>query len=41
MGLIDIIKLKTTVLTSDVSKSQQHQEKKSLGMMRIEPGAAG
>ena len=41
MGLIDIIKPLSTVLTSAVNKSQQYLVKKVSGMPRIEPEAAG
>ena len=46
MGLIDMIKPLSTVLSSAVVKSWQHQENNSqrqklLGMPRIKPGAAG
>ena len=41
MGPIDIIKPLSTVLGSAVKKSQEHQEKNSWGMPRIESGAAG
>ena len=38
MDLIDIIKPLSTVLNSAVNKSQHHQEKKILGMPKIDPG---
>ena len=41
MGSIDIIKALSTVLSSAVSKSQQHQEKKSRERRESNPGAAG
>ena len=46
MGSIDMIKPLSTVQSSAVNKSQQHQEnnyqrEKILGTRRIEPGAAG
>ena len=37
IGLIDIIK----PLSSAANKYQLHQEKNSLGLLRIKPGAAG
>ena len=41
MGLIDIIKSLSTVLSSAVNKSQQPPEKNMLGTPRIRPGAVG
>ena len=41
MGLLDIDKPLSTVISSAVNKSQQHCEKKILEMSRIETGAAG
>ena len=40
MGSIDIIKAQSTLLSSANNKYQQHQEKKLLGMPRMEPRAA-
>ena len=41
MGLLDIDKPLSTVISSAVNKSQQHCEKNILEMPRIETGAAG
>ena len=46
MGLIDMIKSLSTILSSAFNKSLQHQEKNSqaekfMGTPRIKPGAAG
>ena len=41
MGLIDIIKSLSTFLSSAVNKSRLYQEKKFLGIPRIEHGADG
>ena len=41
MGLICIIKPLSTVLSSAVNKSQQHQEKKSWERQELNPGSLG
>ena len=41
MSSIDIIKPLSTIPSSAINKSQQHEEKKILEALRIEPRAAG
>ena len=41
MGLIDIIKPLSTVQSSAINKSQQHQEKNSWECQELNPGLLG